>query len=131
MSLLEAAVHTPHTEPGSRVVALGAGGLLTILAVDLLLGGDIGLFFDLCFIVLCLVLAVRADRSAFFAVAMLPPVLLIVGFTLVAVLLPGAIARPEDGVVQALVTGVLSHAVGLAVGYALCLATLVARMAGD
>lgn len=131
MSLLEAALVGPRTEPGPRVVRTGGVALLAILSVDLLLGGDVGLFFDLCFVVLCLALALRADRSAFTTVALLPPVLLLAGFVLVAAVLPGALARPGDGLVQATVTGVLTHAVGLAVGYALCLATLVVRMLDD
>lgn len=131
MSLLEAAVGTPHTVPGPRIVGLGAAAMLAILAVDLVLGADIGLFFDLCFVVLCLALAVRVDRAAFFTVAVLPPLLLIGGFALVAALLPGALARPDDGLVQALVTGVANHAVGMSAGYALCLLTLGARMLDD
>ncbi|MDT9591507.1 hypothetical protein RDV89_00410 [Nocardioides zeae] len=131
MSLLEAAVAAPRTEPGHRLVLLGSLGVLGIVGLDLLLGGDIGLFFDLCFVVLCLLLAVRADRGAFFTVAMLPPVLLVVSFGLVAATVPGALARPEDQLVQALVTGVTTHAVGLAAGYVLCLATLGLRMLDD
>lgn len=131
MSLIEAAVAGPRTDPGGRVVVVGAASVGAILGLDLLLGGDVGLFFDLCFVVLCLVLALRADRSAFFTTAMLPPALLVVGFALVATVAPGALARPEDGFLQATITGVATHAVGLGVGYALCLATLVARMAQD
>ena len=85
-------------------------------------------FFDLSFVVLCLVLAVRADRSAFFAVGMTPPLLMLGAFTAIALASPGALARPEDGAVQALVSGMLLHAPGLAAGYALCLLTLGARV---
>lgn len=130
MSLLEAARGTG-TEPGPRVAVVGALGMLAILAVDLGLGGRVSSFFDLSFVVLCLVLAVRADRSAFFAVGMTPPLLMLAGFTAIALVSPGALARPEDGAVQALVSGMLLHAPGLAAGYALCLLTLGARMTQD
>ncbi|MFW6774217.1 DUF6542 domain-containing protein [Nocardioides sp. CPCC 205120] len=131
MSLLAATRPTTGHVPGRRVVLLGVVGVLGLLGLDLLLGPTVGLFFDLCFIVLCLGLAVLVDRADVFVVGVLPPLLLVGAFSLVAALAPGALARPDDGAVQALVTGVLHHAVGLGVGYALCLATLAARMTGD
>ena len=46
-------------EPGRQVVALGLAVALTVVVVDLLLVGRLSLFFDLCFVVLCLGLALR------------------------------------------------------------------------
>ncbi|HEY1133212.1 MAG TPA: DUF6542 domain-containing protein [Nocardioides sp.] len=130
MSLLEAARGTG-TEPGPRVVAVGVLSMVAILLVDLGLGGRVSLFFDLSFVVLCLVLAVRADRSAFFAVGITPPLLMLGAFVLIGAVAPQALARAEDGAVQAVVSGMLLHAPGLAAGYTLCLLTLAARMTRD
>lgn len=126
-----AAPWTTGYEPGRQVVVLGVAGLLTITGLDILLGGTVGLFFDLCFIVLCLGLAVLVDREDFFVVGVLPPLLMLGAFVLLAVVHRGAIASPDDTAVQAVVTAIVHHSVALTVGYALCAATLVARMARD
>lgn len=114
-------------ESGRRVVALGFAIALTVVALDLWWTGRIGLIFDACFVALCLGLALRVRLADFFTVGVLPPLLMLVVFTLLARVQPGAIAHPDDGMVQAVVTGLARHSAALAGGYALCLATLAWR----
>jgi hypothetical protein len=52
---------------------------------------------------------------------------MVVGFSILAVDRPGAIASPRDGLVQAVVSGLAHHSVALVCGYALCLVTLLTR----
>ena len=108
-------------EPGRQVVALGVALTLTAVALDVLLVGSLTLFFDLCFMALCLGLAALVRRQDFYLVALLPPVLMVVVFGFIAVVARDAIADPRDSVLQAVVAGVATHGLALGVGYALCL----------
>ena len=114
-------------ESGRQVIALGAAVALTITVLDLWLVGHVSLFFDLWFVVLCLGLALVVRRRDFFTVGVLPPMIMLGTFLLLAISRPGVIGRPHDGVVQAVVTGLAHHSVALLVGYAVCLGTLLAR----
>ena len=115
-------------EPGRQVVSLGVALTLTAVTVDVLLVGSLTLFFDLCFMALCLALAALVRRQDFYLVALLPPVLMVVVFTFVAIVARDAIADPHDSVLQAVVSGVATHGVALFVGYALCLGWLGWRL---
>ena len=59
-------------EPGRQVVSLGVAVTLTAVSIDVLLVGRLTLFFDLCFMVLCLGLAALVRRRDFYLVALLP-----------------------------------------------------------
>lgn len=115
-------------EPGLQVVSLGVALTLTAVALDVLLVGSLTLFFDLCFVALCLGLAALVRRQDFYLVALLPPVLMVVVFGFVAVVARDAIADPRDSLLQAVVSGVATHGVALFVGYALCLGWLGWRL---
>ncbi len=114
-------------ESGREMVALGVALALTAAALDLLLTTEVGLLFDVGFALLCLTLALAVRPSDFFTVGVLPPLLMLSTFLLLAMSRAESIARPDDGLVQAVVSGLSHHAVGLAVGYALALAVLVVR----
>lgn len=114
-------------EPGRQVVALGLAVALSAVALDVALGGRVSLFFDLSFIALCLALALAVRPTDFFVVGVLPPLLMVAVFAVVGATSPGQIARPEDGVVQAVLSGLSRHAGALVIGYALCLGTLALR----
>ena len=116
------------SEPGRQVVSLGVAVTLTAVSIDVLLVGRLTLFFDLCFVVLCLGLAALVRRRDFFLVALLPPVLLTVVFGVVALVARDAIADPRDSVLQAIVSGVATHGIALFIGYALCLGWLAWRL---
>jgi len=115
-------------EPGRQVVSLGVALTLTAVSIDILLVGRLTLFFDLCFMVLCLGLAALVRRRDFFLVALLPPVLMTSVFGFVALVDRGAVADPGDSVLQAIVSGVATHGVALFIGYALCLGWLGWRL---
>ena len=115
-------------EPGRQVVALGVAVALTAVSIDIVLVGRLTLFFDLCFMALCLGLAALVRRRDFFAVALLPPLLMLAVCTFVAMVAREAIADPRDNLVQAVVSGVATHGVALFVGYALCLGWLGWRL---
>ena len=116
------------SEPGRQVVLLGVAVTLTAVSIDVLLVGRLTLFFDLCFMVLCLGLAALVRRSDFFLVALLPPVLMTVVFAFVALVARDAVADPSDSVLQAVVSGVATHGIALFIGYALCLGWLAWRL---
>lgn len=115
-------------EPGRQVVSLGVAVTLTAVSIDVLLVGRLTLFFDLCFVVLCLGLAALVRRRDFFLVALLPPLLMTAVFGFVALVARGAVADPGDSVLQAIVSGVATHAIALFIGYALCLGWLGWRL---
>lgn len=114
-------------EPGRRVVALGVALVLTVAALDLVLNDRVDLVFDLVFVALSLVLALTVRPRDFFTVGVLPPLLMLGLFALLALTRPEAIASPDDGVVQAVVTGLGHHSVALFAGYAACLGCLAIR----
>lgn len=114
-------------EPGRQVVALGLALVLTVVALDLVLVGQLSLFFDLCFVALCLALALVVRPGDFFTVGVLPPLMMIGAFTLVGVVSPGAIGDPGDSLVQSVVSGLALHSGALLAGYSLCLGALALR----
>ena len=114
-------------EPGREVVALAVAVALSAVAVDLLLVGHVSILFDLCFVALCVAVALRVRPSDFFTVGVLPPLVMLGVFTLVGLTRPAMIAHPGDGVVQAVLSGLSHHSLALLVGYALCLACLGVR----
>ena len=114
-------------ETGRAVVALGSAVALTTVVVDVALAGRVGTFFDLCFVALCVALALLVRPSDFFVVGVLPPLLMAGLFVLVALTDPHVIGRAGDGLVQATVSGLSHHSGALLVGYALCLVVLFIR----
>jgi hypothetical protein len=114
-------------EPGRAVVALGVAVALSAIVVNVAMVGRVSMFFDLWFVLLSVGLALLVRPSDFFTVGVLPPLIMVGAFAVLAVDQPEAIATAQDGVVQAVVSGLAHHSVALVCGYALCLATLFAR----
>ena len=114
-------------EPGRQVVALGLALALTVVALDVLIGGRVGLLFDVAFVVVCLAVALLVRPQDFFTVGVLPPLMMLVVFVLLGATRPVAIAERDDGLVRAVVTGLSQHAVALGIGYAVCLVCLAIR----
>lgn len=112
---------------GSEVVALSTALTLTAATIEIALGGHLRLFFDLCFVAVCLTAAMLVRPRDFFTVGVLPPLLMLGTMVLVALNGPGVVAARHDGFVQAVVTGLARHSLALFVGYAACLVTLVLR----
>jgi hypothetical protein len=108
-------------------VSLGFAVTLTVVVLDLLVADRLGLFFDLCFVTLCLGMALAVRPGDFFTVGVLPPLLMIAVFALVGVTEPTAIAAVDDSLVQVVVSGLATHSGALVSGYALCLGVLAFR----
>ena len=109
------------------MVALGVALTLTVAALDVGIGGRVGLFFDLAFVCVCVVVALLVRPQDFFTVGVLPPLIMLVVFVVVGISHRVAIARDSDGLVQAVITGLSHHAVALGAGYAACLVCLAVR----
>ena len=115
------------TEPGYQVVALGLAAALTIVALDLWRAHEVTHLFDVVFVLTCVAVALLVRPQDFFTVGVLPPLIMATVFLLVALTDPGAIAHRDDGLVQAVVSGLSNHAEALGLGYALCLGCLAVR----
>jgi hypothetical protein len=114
-------------EPGNRVVALASALTLTAVVIDLPLQGHVGVLVDLVFVGACVAAALMVRPPDFFAVGVLPPLLMVGLFVLLAIVHRSAIGDPGDGLVQAIATGLARHCVALFVGYALTLGALAMR----
>lgn len=114
-------------ESGRHVVALGSATSLTVTFVDLLIDDRIGLLFDLTFVAIALTLALIVRPSDFFVVGVLPPLIMLGIFILLAATQPGSIADAQDGFIQAIFSGLGHHAISLFIGYAGCLGCLAMR----
>jgi len=112
---------------GREVVALATALTLTVATLEVTLAGRLGLFFDLCFVVICLIAALKVRPRDFFTVGVLPPLLMLATMVLVALNGAQVVADPHDSIVQAVITGLAHHSVALFAGYAVCLLTLLAR----
>lgn len=112
---------------GRQVATLSGLACITAAAINLALTGMLSLFFDLTFVVVCLVAAFAVRPRDFFAVGVLPPMLMFGTVTVLAVVARPAVADPVDGVVQAVVSGLAHHAGGLVAGYSLTLVVLALR----
>ena len=114
-------------ESGREVVALGFALALTVLIVDVATSVRVGVLFDLCFVALCIALALAVRPDDFFVVGVLPPLLMGGLFVMLAFTRPASIGQPDDGMVQATVSGLSHHSIALMTGYGLCLGVLYVR----
>lgn len=112
---------------GSEVAALACALTLTAAAIEITVGGHLRLFFDLCFVAICLASALMVRPRDFFTVGVLPPLLMLGTMMIVALNGPKVVATPHDSTVQAVITGLAHHSIALFVGYAVCLLTLLTR----
>jgi hypothetical protein len=112
---------------GNEVVALCSALVLTAATLEITMVGHLRLFFDLCFVLICLTAAMLVRPRDFFTVGVLPPLLMFGTMVIVAFNGPKVIARAQDGMVQAVVTGLAHHSLALFAGYAVCLGMLLAR----
>jgi hypothetical protein len=113
--------------PGRQVVALSTLATFAVAWLNLTLTGGLSLFFDLTFVVLCLVAALAVRPRDFFAVGVLPPLMMMSTITVLSLVARGAVADEVDGLLQAVVSGLAHHAGGLVAGYALTLGVLALR----
>jgi hypothetical protein len=112
---------------GSRVMRLAALAGVLVLALDLLIHRHPSYVFDIGFVLTCLGAALAVRPRDFFAVGVLPPLLLLVLMAVPALLHPAWVGRPGDGLLQAVVSGLAHRATGLLAAYLLTLAVLAIR----
>nr|WP_179503328.1 DUF6542 domain-containing protein [Nocardioides daedukensis] len=115
------------TEPGRPVAAMGVAIALSAVVVELVAHGRLGWFFDLVFVLTCCAMALRVRPSDFFLIGVLPPLLMLSVFWLLALASSATIADEVDGTIQAVITGLANHSGALISGYALCLGALAMR----
>jgi len=122
-TLWEAGRHPGALVARSVVLVLALVVLLDVAALD----GRLGLPFDVALVVLSVVAALWVRSSDFFTVGVLPPLLLAATVLTLVVVDRRAVARPDDPVLQAFVSGLAHHALALLIGYAATLAVLALR----
>jgi hypothetical protein len=113
--------------PGALVVAGTAAAIAVAVLLQLAVADHLGWFFDLVLVATCVAAALLVRPRDFFAVGVLPPLALGSTVVVVALVDRGAVARAEDGLFQALVSGLAHHALALAFAYALTLGILGLR----
>ena len=114
-------------EPGRQVVALGLALSLSVVVLDVGTRGEVDLLFDIAFVAVCLAVALLVRPEDFFTAGVLPPLVMLAVFALVAVSHPHALGPRDAGYVATVVGGLAQHAVALGIGYAGCLLCLAIR----
>lgn len=113
---------------GRSVVVLGFGLALVSAVLDVGWSGDVGWLFGAGFVAASVAAALLVRPADFFTVALFPPPAMLGVFVLLAAGRPDTIAQPDDGVVQAVVSGLATNAGWLLLGYVLCLVCLGIRL---
>ncbi len=114
--------------PGRGVVLATGVATAGVAALDFALTGGLTIFFDLCFVVICLVGAMAVRRHDLFTTAVLPPLVFAATIGAVAVLAPTTFAD-ASGLSKTFLTGLTAHAGALVAGYAVALVTVGGRVA--
>lgn len=113
--------------PGRLVACAASAAALVVVLLNLVGADQVGLFYDLSFVVIAVVAALAIRPTEFFVAGVLPPLLMAGTMLALAVVDRSAVADPDDGLVQAVVSGLAHHATALVVGYGLALAVLALR----
>jgi hypothetical protein len=109
------------------VVLLAFLGSAAAAWLDLRVSDRLSVLFDVVFVVVCVAAALAVRPRDFFAVGVLPPLLMLGTVCALAAVARAAVADEVDGAVQAVVSGLAHHAGALVAGYALTLAFLGLR----
>jgi hypothetical protein len=112
--------------PGRGVVLVTSvvTGLAAML--DFGLTGGLSYFFDMTFVVICLVSAMAVRGHDLFTTGVLPPLVFAVTIGLVAGMAPQTFVA-SGGISTAFLTGLTAHASGLVFGYGTALVTVAGR----
>lgn len=111
--------------PARGVLLTTAAAAAACVGIDFALTGALGFFFDLCFVVICLVAAMAAAPRALFTVGVMPPMVFAAAISVVAVIAPRTIADGSFSTV--FLTGLAEHAGPLCAAYAVALVVACAR----
>lgn len=109
------------------VVTRSVLATLAVGALNVGLVEELSLFYDLTFVVICLVAALGVHPRDFFPVGVLPPLLMLAVVAVLAAIDTSWVAEPTDGLVQAVVSGLAHHAGALIAGLGLVLGVLALR----
>ena len=112
---------------GRLVRTVTATILLAVALVDTVAFDRLTVLFDITFVAVCVGAALAVRPRDFFVVGVLPPLSMLVIVAILAAFERSAVAEPDDGVVQATVSGLAHHAGALVVGYTLTLGILALR----
>lgn len=114
--------------PGRGVVLVT--GLVTAFTagLDFAMTGGLSYFFDLTFVVICLVAAMAVRGHDLFTTGVLPPLAFGVTIAVIAVLAPETFVG-QGGISRVFLTGLTAHAGALVFGYGTALATVASRAA--
>jgi hypothetical protein len=116
--------------PGRGVCLLSLLGVGVCAALDLVVARGITMFFDLCFVTVCLVASMAVRRRDLFTTGVLPPLLYAAVLGVVAVASPGTFVQ-FAGASKAFMTGLAEHAPALVAGYAVALLTVGSRVSAS
>jgi len=114
--------------PGRGVVLVTGLVTASVVGLDFALTGGLSIFFDLCFVVVCLVAAMAVRRHDIFTTGVLPPLVYAAAVGAVALLAPTAIID-SAGLSETFMTGLAGHAATLVAGYGVVLLTVGGRVA--
>lgn len=112
---------------GTRVTRFSTFASVLLVLTDLVVSSNLGLIFDTGYVILCMAIALAIRPADFFAVGVLPPMLLLGLFAVLGVVDRGSIAAADDSLIQAVISGLAHHSGPLLVGYALALGVLAIR----
>ncbi len=113
--------------PGRGVILVSLTAAGGSAGLDLALTGRLSMFFDLCFIVVCLVAAMGVRRRDLFTTGVLPPLVFGAVIGVIAVTSPVTFSV-VGGFSKVVMTGLAQHAVALVAGYAVALVTVGGRV---
>jgi uncharacterized protein DUF6542 len=113
--------------PGRGVILLttvSAGGCA---GLDFVLTGTLTIFFDLCFVVVCLVATMAVRRHDIFTTGVLPPLVFAAVIGAVALIAPSTFVA-TGALSTVFLTGLTQHAWALIAGYGVALLTVGGRI---
>lgn len=117
---------------GRGAVFASAGAMTLVSAIDLI-DGRLGPILSAGFVIVALTIGLAVDRRDLLTAALLPPLLLLVTFMVIALIDPRSIdvpgMAPDINWVGRAISGVVDRGVALIVGYGLALAVIALRIA--
>jgi hypothetical protein len=113
--------------PGRGVILLTAFLAGGCAALDFALTGSLTIFFDLCFVVICLVATMAVRRHDVFTTGVLPPLVFAAVIAGVAVIAPTTFVA-TGALSEVFLTGLTQHAGALVAGYGVALLTVAGRI---
>lgn len=112
---------------GSGVVLISGLATVGCAGLNLALTDQLTIFFDLCFIIVALTSAMSVRRRDLFTAGVLPPLVFAAVVGGIALVEPATFSA-TGGVLQAFLTGLATHAVGLAAAYGIALVVVLCRV---